>query len=199
MPVRHAQPQHTVRACACARHTHAPRPRCAPRKGSARRSLRRTAGVEQRDARPDESRSAGHARCAAPDRPVVQPPPSVRTCSRAARSPAHALPGGHRHWHAAASERTGPSPDCNCGTPTRPSVPSAFFCRFFPVPTVRTRGCPPLHCVKARPIQRHVITCAALACRSPAGAKLSSSKPTRQSLSPRPKHPCTHIFGLTPP
>ena len=81
MPVCHAQPQHTVRACACARHTHAPRPRCAaPRKGSARRLLRRTAEVEQRDARPDGSRSAGHARYAAPDRPVVQPPPSVRTC-----------------------------------------------------------------------------------------------------------------------
>ena len=184
--------------------THCPAPtKCAPRKGSARRSLRRTAGAADRYARREDSRSAdrsAHARCAAPDRPVVRPPPSVRTCSRAARSPAHALPGGHRHWHAAASERTGPSPDCNCGTPTRPSVPSALFCRFFPVPTVRTRGCPPLHCVKAGPIQRHVITCAALACRSPSRANvLSSPKPTRQTLSPRPKHPCTHIFGHTPP
>ena len=33
---------------------------------------------------------------------------------------------------------------------------------------------PPMHCVKARPIQRHVIACAALACRRPARAKLSS-------------------------
>ena len=48
-------------------------------KGSARRSLRRTAGAD-RYARRDDSRSsdhACHARCAAPDRPVVQPHPSV--------------------------------------------------------------------------------------------------------------------------
>ena len=38
----------------------------------------RTAGAEQ-DARLEDSHSAGHARCAAPDRPVVQPPPSVRS------------------------------------------------------------------------------------------------------------------------
>jgi hypothetical protein len=59
----------------CSPHT-APRPRCAPRKGSARRSLRRTAGAADRYARRDDSRSAdrsAHARCAAPDRPVVQP------------------------------------------------------------------------------------------------------------------------------
>ena len=33
---------------------------------------------------------------------------------------------------------------------------------------VRTRGCPPMHCVKARPIQRHVIASVALACRGTA-------------------------------
>ena len=51
-------------------------------KGSTSCSLRRTAGAD-RYARREHSRSAdhaGHARCAAPDRPVVQPPPSVRTC-----------------------------------------------------------------------------------------------------------------------
>ena len=74
---------------------------------------------------------------------------------------AFALPGGHRLVrHAAGSERTGRTHDCCCGTPTRPSVPSAFLCR----------GCPPMHCV----IQGHVIAWVALACRCPARAKFSS-------------------------
>ena len=90
-----------------------------------------------------------------------------------------ALPGGHRLvQHAAGSERTGRTHDCCCGTPTRPSVPSAFLCR----------GCPPMHCVKARPIQGRVIACAALACRCPSRAKVSSMnlRPAqRRSTPPR--------------
>jgi hypothetical protein len=163
-PVRPAQPQHTVRACACARNTHAPRPRCAPRKGSARRSLRRTAEVEQRDARPDESHSAGHARCAAPDRPVVQPLcPFGLVCGC---SLGFALPGGYRRLvrHAAAEGTTNASVPTQLSTPS--SLRSSSAC-LPTVPTVRKRGCPAVHCVGTRPNQRqsHRLRCA----RSQAG------------------------------
>ena len=164
-PVRHAQ--HTVRACACARHTHAPRPRCAPRKGSARRSLRRTAEVEQRDARHDESRSAGHARCAAPDRPVVQPLRPfelVWGCSLACaltswRSQAPAR-GRLRKLRANPRLllRYADPTVCALGVLRLAACSSCRQC-------VRTRGCPPMHCVEARLIQRHVIASVALACR----------------------------------
>jgi hypothetical protein len=70
---------HREGVCVCSPPTRPAPTLCTP-KGSARRSLRRTAEVEQRDARQDDSRWAHHARYAAPDRPVVQPPLSVRTC-----------------------------------------------------------------------------------------------------------------------
>ena len=92
-------------------------------KGSTSRSLCCTVLAGLYDWR-DDSRSAAHAchaRCAAPDRPVVHPLRPfglVWGCSHA-----FPLPGGHRH--AAASKRIGPAHDCCCGTPSRPRVPSA--------------------------------------------------------------------------
>ena len=35
--------------------------------------------------------------------------------------------------------------------PPQCALGSAFFCRLLIVPTVRTRDCPDVHCVKARP------------------------------------------------
>ena len=154
---------HREGVCVCSPHT-APRPRCAPRKGSARRSLRRTAEVEQRDARPDESRSARHGRCAAPFRPVVQPlRPFGLVCGC---SLAFALPGGYRRLvrHAAAEGTTNASVPTQLSTPS--SLRSSSAC-LPTVPTVRKRGCPAVHCVEARPNQRqsHRLRCA----RSQAG------------------------------
>ena len=180
MPVRPAQPQHTVRACACARHAHAPHPRCAPREGSARRSLRRTAEVEQRDARHDESRSAGHARCAAPDRPVVQP---VRPDFLAVQAPARCC----------RLRKNG----ANQGLRMRYADPTQ--CALWPSrPSAAWSLADSVHCVEARPNQRHPIACAALARRRLAcGPEILPVHfwPRRTAVrrrSPRPTAPCSN-------
>ena len=194
-PVRHAQ--HTVRACACARHTHAPRPRCAPRKGSARRSLRRTAEVEQRDARPDESRSAGHARCAAPDRPVVQPPPSIRAC-------VGLLARLRTHFLAVTGSAMQPAqkPQCQphaAAAVRRPDPLCPRLCDLLQARTAARAHWRALHAVSGKASASRSPRRTLNRRRRPARAKLSSPLPTRQWWSPRPKHPCAHIFGNTRP
>ena len=186
MPVCPAQ--HTVRACACARHT-TPAPTLCTQKGECK--LRCTAESE-RDARRADSRSAdhaGHARCAAPDRPILHPLRPfglVWGCSLAFALTSWGLqaPACCRLKKNRANRRR---MMLRYADPTQCAL--SFFCRPWVTCRQFARAAVPLCSVSRRaPIRGNPIACAALARRRLAQRPEISSKVQRRS--PRPTAPC---------